>query len=247
MNDDPAWLAHLGYKDARLKMLDQQQRARDSLAAEQRGALMTNARRLSEEYQPALRELARRHGHEQRFAASPRTSAPERAQFIVANRQRFSLAQALGVREMARMIVSRASLAKALGRVHEYERATLNKRVQREIDQQAEPIRQIFQQRLEILDREQEAERHRALGGYALEAPDHQKALQYLQRDGLIDRSEPAPAPKRERPGPAPSFNEKGIRSPFFRRRSEQIQTQMAEWRSQKGHTERENDDGLAR
>lgn len=240
MNDDPARQAHQRYMEARLKILDQQQRARDSLAAEERRALMSSARRLTEDYQPVSRELARRHGHEQRLAASPRTTPADRAQFIVTNRQRFSVAQALGMREVARMIVSRASFAKALGRVHEYERATLNKRVQREIDQQAEPIQQTFQQRMEMLDREQEAERDRALGRYTLEAPDHQAALQYLKRDGLINALEAEPAPSREQSGLAPSFNEKGLYSPFFQKRSERIKVQMSDWR--KAHMEQEND-----
>jgi len=226
--------------EARLKILDQQQRARDRLAAAEKRALMSSASRLSEEYQPVSRELARRHGHEQRLAASPRTTPIDRAQFIVANRQRFSVAQALGMSEIARLIVSRTFFAKTLGRIHECERATLNKRVQREIDQQAEPIRQTFQQRMGMLDREQEAERHGALGGYILDNTDHQAAMQYLKRDGLINALEAEPAASRERSGVVPSFNEKGLQSTFFQRRSEQIQVQMSDWRNR--HMEQEND-----
>lgn len=147
------------------------------------------------------------------------------------------------------MIVSPSSFAKAIARVHGHERWSLDKRLQREIEQQSEPIRKNFQQRIAMLDREQKAERHLLLGTYtsevllgtySSEAPDYQTAMKYLERDGLICSSEPAPAPNRERSGLVPTFNEQGLQSPFFQRRSEQIKIQMSDWR--KAHAEKEND-----
>ena len=143
------------------------------------------------------------------------------------------------------MIVSRLSFAKAIARLHDYECRTVKTRMEKEIEHQAEPIRQNYQQRLEALDQNHEADRHQALGGYVLDAPHAQTALQYLERDGLISAPE-APIPSKDQTGLVADFNEQGLRSPFFQQRSEQIRVQMREWRTQKGHADREHDE-LAR
>jgi hypothetical protein len=236
------------FKGTRAAILDRQERERSRISFEHQQSLFRLSQQIGETFRPIRIELARVHGHEQRFAAAKSTRAVDRAIFIARHRQRFMRHKLLSPREIGRMTFSPVQFSKALAALHRAERSQIERQEVAIYKKRAEPMDQKYRQETEVTAALAQNELNDAAGRLVRYAPDANEAKTYYQRqfEPHLGSSEAAPRQPRSTSKPIHAFAAvRGNSSNVFQKRAEQIRVDMQNWLAQ--NPQRERDDGRER
>jgi len=232
------------FKSARAAILDRQERERSRIAYEHSQALGRIRDKVAAAYRPLKIDLARLHGHEQRFAAAKSTGPLDRALFIAANGKRLSRHERLSPREIGAMIRSPDRFARALSALHFGERADLDRRESAAFRANMQPIETEYRRSEEAVTTRARTELDTELGRFVSKSPDAKAARDHYQTHFAphLAAEDPAPPPTQPQ-APVQAFVSKAKDAGhIFHRRSEQIRIDMQSWL--KAQPQRERDDG---